>query len=108
MQPTDITITVTHPELNRLLDYVTHHPDCELVTYRLDRQQSCTCGLSRALAPFAQAEYTSELPRTERVIVNSNIYGGRSIPEWLARIVTPKFRPVDHRNPYIPSAMSDG
>lgn len=107
MQSTDTPITVTHSELNRLLDYVVHHPDCELVIFRFNNLY-CTCGLSRALSPFAQAEYTSDLPRTERVLINNNIYGGRSIPAWLCRLVSPKFRPISHRNPHQPSPMSDG
>lgn len=107
MQSSDTPITVTHGELNRLLDYVVHHPDCELVVYRMDAR-SCTCGLSRALSPFAQAEYTSVLPRTERVLINNNIYGGRTIPTWLRNMVSIKFRSISHRGPHQPSPMSDG
>lgn len=102
-----MNFTIPHDQMNRLLDYVVHRADCDTVVYRFDGT-TCTCGLLRILGTLAEQEYLSDLPRVERVLTNRNMFGGRSTPEWLCRLVSPKFRPISHRDRYQPSHMSDG
>lgn len=102
----EVTYPLTGLQLDALLDYVTHRPDCEAVVHRLDPSPVCTCGLTRALRPLLDAEIG--VPSVERLLSNRNVFAGRTVPGWLRELVTAEYRRVSHRGRYQPSEMSDG